>query len=332
MTVNITIIGTGQIGASIGLALGAKKDVFYRVGHDKNVQVANRAKAMDAVDKAEYNLPNSVAEAAIVILAIPQDQIHETLQYIASELKEDAILMDTAPLKGEILQWVKELLPPKRHYIGLTPVINPVYLETTRSGIEAAHADLFKDGLMSILLTPGLPEEAIKLATDFSSLLGAEHMFIDPLELDSMMATTHLLPQLLSAAYLNSTVGEPGWQDARKLAGRPYALFTGALGENSETGSLASQAISTKQSLLQRVELYMENLERLRQQLISENTEQLKQDLEHASSRHADWLKDRKAAHWAEHELGTNVELPKGKDVLTRMFSFGGRSKPKPPK
>ena len=36
MSVQITIIGTGQIGASIGLALGEQKDMFLRVGHEFN--------------------------------------------------------------------------------------------------------------------------------------------------------------------------------------------------------------------------------------------------------------------------------------------------------
>ena len=56
MTIKITIIGTGQIGASIGLALGAQKDLFLRVGHDKDIKIANRAKDMGAVDKVEINL------------------------------------------------------------------------------------------------------------------------------------------------------------------------------------------------------------------------------------------------------------------------------------
>ncbi len=64
MTVQITIIGTGQIGASIGLALGEHKDLFIRVGHDKDIRVANQAKDMGALDRVDINLPNSVAEAA----------------------------------------------------------------------------------------------------------------------------------------------------------------------------------------------------------------------------------------------------------------------------
>lgn len=332
MTIKITIIGTGQIGTSIGLALGAHKDLFLRVGHDKTLQNANRAKAMDALDKVDYNLPNSVSDAAIVILALPQDQIRETIQYIASELKEDAILMDTAPLKSEVQQWAKELLPPDRYYIGLTPVINPAYLETTGSGVEAAHADLFKGGMMAIFLPPGLPEEAVKLATDFSDLLGAGHLFIDPAELDSMMAGTHLLPQLLAAAYLNSTLGEPGWQDTRKLTGRPYALLTGAMMGADETASFSRLGISAREDLLRKLNRLADNLERLRQQLISGDGESLKQDLERARLGHDQWLKERTAGNWAEREIGSNVELPSAKQVFSRLISFGSGRKQKPPK
>jgi prephenate dehydrogenase len=329
MAIKITIIGTGQIGASIGLALGNHKDLFMRVGHDKNIQAANRAKANGAVDKVDYNLPSSVTGAAIVILALPQDQIHETLQLIASELKEDAILMDTAPLKTEILQWVQELLPPNRYYIGLAPVINPTYMHTTGSGVDSAQVDLFKNGMIGVCFFPDLPGDAVKLVTDFCTLLGAEHMFIDPLELDSMMVLTYVLPQLLAAAYVNSTMGEPGWQDARKLADRPYALLAGPMGESAEASALISQAMIAKTSLVQRIDLLMEKIDQLRQQLVSENDEQFQEQLEQAKQRYEKWLSDRIAANWGTRETQPNVELPSAKEVFTRLVSFGGRRKPK---
>ncbi len=43
MTVQITIVGLGQIGASAGLALAAYKDQVATVGHDKSPQIAQRA-------------------------------------------------------------------------------------------------------------------------------------------------------------------------------------------------------------------------------------------------------------------------------------------------
>ena len=48
-------------------------------------------------------------------------------------------------------------------------------------------------------------------------------------EIDSLMASLHLLPQVVSAALLGMTVDQPGWLEARKLAGKAYAAATSAL-------------------------------------------------------------------------------------------------------
>ena len=332
MTIKITIIGTGQIGASIGLALGAQKDLFLRIGHDKDIKIANRAKAMGAVDKVEINLFRAIEDAAIIILALPLDQIRETVQLISQDLKEDVVIMDTAPVKGELFKWITELLPPQRYYIGLTPAINPLYLETPGSGVEAAHADLFKDGMMAILTLKDLPPEAVKLAIDFTHLLGAGDLFIDPLELDSMMSAIHVLPQLVAASLLNSIEDQPGWQDARKMAGRPYAGSTSAIAQSGEVSSLTSQTISVQEHLLRRMDAFIENLYQLRQQIASGDTEKIQQELERARQRREIWLKERTAANWAVNESSTKAEMPTARQVFTHMFTFGGGRKPKPPK
>jgi prephenate dehydrogenase len=287
---------------------------------------------MGALDKVDINLPSSVANASVVILALPLDQIYETLKFIGSELKEDVIVMDTAPIKNGVIQWAKELIPPNRYYIGLTPVLNPAYLDTPGSGVEAAHADLFKDGMMAILSPQGVPSEAIKLATDFTHLLGAEHLFMDPVELDSMMAATHILPQLIAAALLNTTVDQPGWYEARKLAGRPYAAATGAAEQFGEAGSLFSQAISCREHLVRLIDVYMDYLFTLRQQLSSNEAEKLLPELTRAQLGREKWLKERYTANWAASESAPNVQLPTAKEVFSRMFTFGGGRKPKQPK
>ncbi len=329
MAVQITIIGTGQIGASIGLALGEHKDLFVRVGHDKEVRVANRAKDLGAVDRVAINLPNSVAEAAIVVLALPLDQIQETFKFIAADLQEETVVMDTALVKSQVIQWAKELMPPKRYYIGLAPVVNPAYLETPGSGVEAARADLFTNGLMAILSPQGVPSQAIKLATDFSHLLGAEHLFIDPMELDSMMAATHILPQLLAVTLLNTTVGQPGWYEARKLAGRPYAALTSAAAQFEDANALSTQAMASNEHLVRWIDSYMSNLYILRQQLADQESKKLIDQIANARVGREKWLRERGTANWAATEAAPDVNLPSAKDVFARMFTFGGGRKPK---
>ena len=332
MTVQITIIGTGQIGASIGLALTEYKDLFFRVGHDKDPRVANRAKDLGALDKVDNNLPSSVENASIVILALPIDQIHDTFKFIASDLQEDVVIMDTAPVKSDVIQWARELLPPKRHYIGLTPVLNPGYLVTPGSGVEAAHADLFKKGMIGILSPPGVPSEAIKLATDFSHLLGAEHLFMDPLEIDSIMAATHILPQLIAASLVNITIDQPGWYEARKLAGRPYATVTSAAANFDDAITLSTQATASQEHLLRWIDTLMENLYALRQQLAAKEADKLQVSLATARLGLEKWIAERNAGNWAAAETASNVTLPSSKDVFARMFTFGGGRKPKQPK
>ncbi|HSB03481.1 MAG TPA: prephenate dehydrogenase/arogenate dehydrogenase family protein, partial [Anaerolineales bacterium] len=127
MSVQITIVGLGQIGSSIGLALKAHGVNIHRVGHDKDPEAAKESQNMGAVDDVKYNLPASVREARIVVLALPLAAVRETLEIITSDLQEGTLILDTAPAKTTVAAWAKELLPEGRFYVGLTPAINPEY-------------------------------------------------------------------------------------------------------------------------------------------------------------------------------------------------------------
>src|SRR5512138_2037017 len=163
MTVQITIIGLGQIGSSIGLALKARNLDARLVGNDKEMGTAKEALKLGAVDEVKYNLPSSVSDAKIVILALPFAGIRETLEIIVPDLQEGTLILDTAPSKATIAAWAKELLPPGRFYIGLTPAINPNYLHGTDFGAKAARADLFDKGLMVVNAPVGTPENVFTL-------------------------------------------------------------------------------------------------------------------------------------------------------------------------
>src|SRR3990170_4770447 len=151
MDVQISIIGLGQIGASIGLALAEHSQIVHRVGHDRDAATAQRAEKIGALDQVMLNLPAAVREADLVLLCLPIDQIRATLAIVAPDLKAGAVVMDTGPVKEVVAGWAQELLPQGSYYVGLTPVINPVYLHEVDSGLNAAHADLFRGSLMAIV-------------------------------------------------------------------------------------------------------------------------------------------------------------------------------------
>jgi prephenate dehydrogenase len=117
MAVQLTIVGLGQIGTSVGLALADQSQVIYRVGHDREIRAAKRAEKMGALDKVSINLPSAVEDADLVLLALPVDQIRETLEVVRDDLKEGAVVMDTGPVKQVVASWADELLPPGRFYV-----------------------------------------------------------------------------------------------------------------------------------------------------------------------------------------------------------------------
>lgn len=325
MPVQITIIGLGQLGASIGMALGQHQNLLYRVGHDKNFDTAREAQKKGAVDDVKRNLPASVREAKIVLLSLPVNEIRPTLEAIALDLQEGTVVMDTAPVKGPVAEWAKELLPEGCYYVGLVPAINPAYLHSTELGLEAAAADMFDNGAMMLDTLPGTPEEAVRLATDLIQLLGAKPLFADRVETDGLMTKTHIVPQLAAAALLNALVDQPGWNDARKLAGRPFAALTSALVYQDEFHSLGEAALLNRENVTRVLDMLIGSLQGLRNDIANENREQLLERLELAVEGRNRWLIERIQADWLAGERPDMSELP---TLWERMMGSRKRSKP----
>jgi len=322
MTVQVTIIGLGQIGTSIGLALAEHADLVRRIGHDKDHSVARAAEKLGALDEVKINLPDSVREADIVLLSLPVSEIRETLEVIAQDLKEGAVVMDTAPVKGTVTQWAKELLPPERFYVSLVPVINPEYLHEAEIGVPAARTDLFDKGLMMIASSPGTPGEAVKLAADLTRLVGATPFYADLAEADGLMAATHILPQLAAVALLTATVEQPGWREARKVAGRHYAAGT-IFPDGPQ--ALREAALHNKDNVVRVLDNLIAALQGLRNSIAQEDRDGLSQRLERAAEDRETWMLQRFAADWVGEEL-KGEDAPQLGEVLKSVF-FGVRKK-----
>ncbi len=317
MPVQITIIGLGQIGASMGLALAAQKDALLRVGHDIKMEVEREALKIGAADKIEHNLPRAVQDAKLVVLSIPVSQVRETLEFIAPDLKEGTVVLDTAPIKADVQKWAKEFLPGGCHYVGIVPAINPEYLYDFRSAPASPKADMFSKASFLVNAPSGTPEQAVIFAMDFVRLLGAEALLADPAESDGLMTTTHLLPQLLSAVLLNATIDQPGWLDARKMAGHAYAAATAGMAYQDEIDSLRLSAMQNRASVLHALDVTLAALHALRDDIEQENHDGVARRLEAARNGRTRWLNERMSADWAKQAQTAAPDVP---TISERLF------------
>jgi prephenate dehydrogenase len=279
--------------------------------------VEREALKKGAADKIEHNLPRAVSDAKLVVLCLPLSQVRETLEFIAPDLKSGTVVLDTNPIKADVQKWAKEILPEGCYFVGLVPAINPEFLHDFQFGLTAAQPDLFSRSLFLVDAPYGTPEAAVITAMDFVRLLGAEVILADPLESDGLMSTTHLLPQLVAASLLNATIDQPGWQDARKVAGRAYATVTAGLAYQDEIDSLRLSALHNRTGVVHALDVTIAALRGLRDDIENGNDDGIALRLESALQGRKRWLDERMSANWTK---SAQTELPNLPSFSERLF------------
>jgi len=328
MAVQFLFIGLGQIGASFGLALGKHKDTISRIGYDTDRVTAKKAKKIGAVDSTVMWLQEKISKADVILLALPADQMGDMMEAVLPGMQTGAVLLDTAPIKTQSAAWVREFLPEGCSYVGLTPAINPAYLYTTEESIDGARADLFNQGTMAINTLPGTDPKAVKLATDLIQLIGSTPLFTDMAEIDGLMASIHIMPQLLGAALLDINIDRAGWTDAQRMAGRAFAGVTGIFSQLGEPNSIISMAEFIPEPTLRAIDDTIASLEAFRERIAAGNSDAMTERFEELRRGHDKWLLDRQDADFGmQHE-----PLPKrsmSKEFFGNMFGLKRRIKPK---
>jgi len=327
MTIQLTIIGTGRIGTSIGLALAEETNQLTRVGHDREPAFANKGKEMGAFDKTHINLHAAVKDADIVIFAIPVDEIYETMGHIADDLKPEAVVIDTSAVKSSATAWAKELLPESVDFLTLALTLNPQHLLDNKTSFESAHADLFEKGLAVITSGGKTSEAALTLAADLAVLLGSRPFFVDEAEYEGLFAASGLLPQVNAAALVLTTTGRAGWQEGRKVAGHAYALGTQPLRLMDDREKLGTSFMMNRENLVRVIDYQVQALQMLRDAIDSRDEEALQELLSTIQDAHDDWWYEREKAEWNTGD--DKPELPTVGDHMRNVFGFNFKKKKK---
>jgi prephenate dehydrogenase len=290
------------------------------------METARQAQKRGAVDKVSFNLPASVEGSQIVILALPLSQIQDTLRYISQDVPHGAIVLDTAPVKSEVVKWAAKYLPSGRHYVGLVPAINPEFLGNHGSGLDSAKADLFTRGLFMIDVPVGTPGQVVEVTAELIRQLGATPLFTDMLESDGLSASTHILPQLLAASLLNATVDQPGWQEGRKVASRAFAAGTLGIADQDDVDSLSMALMQNRESILHKLNAVITSLFDLRESIESADESAVTDYLKQARAGRERWIDERASADWTQMK-GEPIET---QSISERMFgTLFSRSKKK---
>lgn len=293
---NLSIIGLGRLGASIGLAVKQSAVGLAVIGHDRNADVAQIALQMGAVEKVEVDVRSLASKADILVLAVPFAELEPLLTVIGDVVQPQTLLLDLSPLKGAGLKLADRFLK-EGHYVGASPVLSADWLVDGRSEIEAASGDVFKNSIFCLMPSPKADPQAVETAVNFGKLLGALPYFIDPMEYDGLLTGVQAVPGLLAAALFRSVSQSTGWRDMLRFADVPFAMSTQPLlgGED-----IVHEAMSNKIATLRWLDAIMAELKIMRQLVYEGDTDILAATLSGLFEDRAAWLSNREKNDWVE--------------------------------
>jgi prephenate dehydrogenase len=285
--VRVLILGTGTVGASIGLALGRAGQNFDRVGYDPRSQTAQQAQKGGAVDRLVHQPARAAGEADLVLLTLPPTQAVDAAAAIAGNLRPETVVLCTFPLQTKSMDEVREKLGPANPCLGTVPFLGPQPALARDGDPDAPAADAFRGGMLGIVAPAGTPQGAIEICLDLAAILGATPFFLEPAELDSVTATSEELPAVLAAALLQSLTANPGWRDQQRLVGRPFARLAGLL--EGSSAEVAAEWVANRGPLIARLDAIGEELAILRDLLAAGDEGALSERLEEATTRYQEW-------------------------------------------
>lgn len=180
------VIGTGLIGASIGL--GLRQHAWHVAGFDPSTQALAGAKAVGALDEDASDLDSAVAGADLVVLAGPALAIVGQV----GQLTTDALVMDVAGVKSPIIN----AAGPGMRFVGTHPMAGREH-----AGPEHSSAGLFR-GATWIVTTDGAQEADLVTVENIISDLGGIPIRMTASRHDHAVATISHIPHVLAMALM----------------------------------------------------------------------------------------------------------------------------------
>jgi prephenate dehydrogenase len=250
----LAIVGTGLLGASVGLAARAA-GVPEVVGVDADRHELRDAYRLEAITVRAHSVEEAADGADLVIAATPVRVLAEVLSR-AHVVNPGAVLSDVGSTKSHLLAQLAKLSTNLGRVIPGHPMAG-----SEQRGAQAARADLFIGATWVLTPVAHVDHTALRRVTRFVRALGGRPLILDPDLHDQVVAFASHLPQLAATALMGAVaqVQAPaalrslvasGFRDTTRIAASEPDLWVDICSTNSPSIVAALDALSQRITLL----------------------------------------------------------------------------------
>jgi prephenate dehydrogenase len=231
----ITIIGTGLIGGSLGLALRKKKFAGRIVGCDREAAL-EKARNRGVIDNGATDPGDAVRGSQLVVLATPVLAIMDLIDRVGPVLPAKALMTDVGSTKSAVVERAAKVFGKSagKKFLAGHPMAGK-----ESSGVDYADADLFQGAIW--FLTPmagqSLNEGLFAEYAGWIDQIGARIAMLPAEEHDRLCGWISHVPQMISTALAAALVEEFGadapllaaggraLQEMTRIAASPYSMW-----------------------------------------------------------------------------------------------------------
>src|SRR5690606_8082135 len=268
----LVVIGIGLIGGSLATGLKQRGACREVIGIARREQTCADAVAHGVVDRAYTTLDEIAKELCagdVIFISVPTLAVTEVLREIRKKVAPEVTITDGASVKGSVLIAAQEAFGevPSQLVLG-----HPI-AGSEKSGVTAANPNLYENH--RVILTPvqNTSVRHVDLVTRMWQAVGAEVLTMSVEEHDEVLAATSHLPHAIAYSLVDTLaqdIGNPnifryaagGFRDFTRIASRDQVMWHDIMRAN-------------KTCVIQALDLFIDNLMRLRAGIETENSEYL---------------------------------------------------------
>ena len=277
---NIGIVGLGLIGGSIGLKLQTLNHTVFGVTHNKfNKSMALKRKLANFVS-CDLQI---LQKCSLIILATPISNLKNPSKKLIESIPKQAILTDVGSIKEPIVNKWEKLHPL---FIGSHPMAG-----NEKKGVEAGYEELLDNAKWIITPTKKTNPKSSEILSDLIISMGCEIYQTTPKEHDQAVSLISHLP-IFVASCLIKTVNIEENQSllnlAQKLAASGFSDTSRVGGGNPKLG--LDLAVYNNENIIDNLQSFRKNLEKLEKLIINKNWELLLKELEYSKKQREEFL------------------------------------------
>ncbi len=280
----VTLVGAGLLGGSLGLALQKHALARRVVAYVRRQESVEEALRLGVAQAATLDLAEAVRDSDLVVLCTPISQMRPLTEGMLPSLRPGTLVTDVGSVKGSVVAELEPLCARvSAEFVGSHPMAGG-----EQAGMWASKADLFQKAVSIITPTRATRPESCKRVESLWTGVGSLPIRLSPEAHDELVSRSSHLPHVVAAELAHYVLSPAHPKDQARLCAGGFRDSTRIASGSPEMWRDIS--LANRKNLSRVLGVFIESLEEFQHTLDSGDAEELEAFFRSAKERRDRWV------------------------------------------